>query len=356
MTILLDSIALDRQGYVDDSGFWHTVARFARAGIQTYSAGELVRGGATQFSDLPPTEPVRVLRPESAVFDAESMRTFEHLPLTVEHEGGAVTPENAKGTTVGASKAPVVRDNEDRLSVPVVIYDSATIKDAQSKERNQLSAGSRIDIERGGGADDKFGEYDAVITSIRGNHISVVRSGKAGPEFTLGDSKKMSETRTHRGIAVSFDSQGAQAYDAIVADLETVTKKLEEANAALEKMTTERDQLQAKVDVADSAAPDLDALVAERAEVLDAVRKIVPDVDPTGKSNADLRREAAAVAYPAISMDGKSDDYVAAMFDAAVVAPRTVEAHDAVTKPATGGQLGIAETARKRFIEERSGR
>lgn len=341
-------------GELGSDGFWHTKARFARAGIQLYPKRELA--GLPGIEDV--AEPVRVLRPDDVVFDGAAMSSFEHKPITVEHRGGQLTTDNAVGYIHGVSKAPVSKDLQGRLTVPVVLYDKELIEDIKTGARKELSAGYAADFNVAPGVDSKYGDYDVVMTQMVGNHITVTRSGKAGPEFTIGD-KKMSEkaeTRDYQGVSIVFDSQGAEAFDAIVADRD-------KAVADLDAVKKERDEIQAKFDLAESTKvsdADLDKMIADRTEAIDEVRKVFPDVDIAGKSIADMKREAVAKTCD-LDLEDKSDDYIQALFDAAIKSNATAvedkaEDKKAKTKKVEDNSKSVAEIARERFIKEKSGR
>lgn len=71
-------------------------------------------------------------------------------------------------------------------------------------------------------------------------------------------------------------------------------------------------------------ATKLDGLIAARAAVIDAARKILGDAfDPKGKSDADIRRAAVVKRLGDAMVSGKSDEFVGAAFEtlSAVTAP-----------------------------------
>lgn len=335
-------------GEIGADGFWHTKARFARAGIQQYPRRELA--GLPGIEDI--AEPVRVLRPEGVVFDASAMSSFEHVPITMEHEGGAITPDNARGFVRGVSKAPVTKDTKGRLSVPVVLYDGDLITESKNGERKELSAGYAADFEVNPGTDPKYGDYDVVMTRMVGNHITVTRSGKAGPEFTIGDKRmEKTETRNYQGVSIVFDTQGAEVFDAVITERD-------KAVADLEAAVKVRDEIQAKYDLAESqkvSDADLDKLVADRATAIEEIKKVHPEIEVAGKAIADMRREAVA-ATTELDLEDKSDDYVTALFDAKLVQPKEVKEEEKKQTKKVEDNRSVAELARERFINERSGR
>lgn len=294
--------------WVEEDEFWTTTARFASAGVYEYPKYE--------FADMPGIEKiigdtVRVFRPESVVFDAAAMASYERVPITTEHEKGKVTRSNAKGIVIGAAGYPVERVG-DKLAVPVTVYDGSVIMDAKTKRRNQLSAGYSATFEYNPGSDPKYGDYHVVMTSWKGNHITVTTKARGGTELTIGD--KMSDEvkkveRQHDGVTYVFDSQSAQVFDRVSATAEALRAENDELRSKLEET---------KKNILDSAA--IDKLVDERAEekatVLDSARKINPDGDFRGTTKQ-IIMDSVIFAYPKMDLTNRSEDYVRCLFDTA---------------------------------------
>jgi hypothetical protein len=94
--------------------------------------------------------------------------------------------------------------------------------------------------------------------------------------------------------------------------------KEDEAEAAKKAAEKTEDSLKAKLDDATSKVPTADALdklVAARTELVDKVRKILPEVEWEGKDNASLMKEAVAAKCANVQMDSVSTDYIQARFD-----------------------------------------
>lgn len=100
-----------------------------------------------------------------------------------------------------------------------------------------------------------------------------------------------------------------------------------EHEAAIAAKDTEIGTLQAELKTAkDAANIDVDKLVADRAALVTVVKAIDSGIDPTGKSDAELRRTAVAAKLGDDMVKDASDDAVAGMF--------AVVAKDAKTNPA----------------------
>jgi len=356
-------------GNTDENGFYHSIAHFARAGIQEYPVDELRRMGV-DTSSFAPGQRVKVLRPESEVFDASSMASFENVPITDQHEGGAVSPDNARGVVLGSTKGPVVKDAQGRLAVPVVLYDAKLIHDVVTKRRRQLSAGYGASIKVESGVDPTHGVYDAIMKNFKGNHISVVDFGKAGPQYIMDARSTMTEKREYKGVSIEMNEQSAQVFDAIVSERDSITGELSELRKDLGGAKKEIETLTAKVDHAKETKvtdSDLDEMVAERTQFLDKVAAVAPNLsilfeggEKKGKSKpADLLRQEAVASSCSLPLEGKSDEYITALFDAEVdrrgKEPKEKNTKEIMT-PVTDSGKSVSQKARAEFIEKRSGR
>lgn len=156
--------------YIDNSGYLICKdAILARTGSQQYRKNEL-------FLDSDDNSIIEVDRSEEEVFSPETLASFENKPVTVEHPGEDVNPENYKDYSVG-----FVRDvhrgkteaGEDVILGTLVITDQDTIENIQKGIRTELSCGYDCDI-----SDDNNGNY--AQCHIRGNHVALCEEGRAG--------------------------------------------------------------------------------------------------------------------------------------------------------------------------------
>jgi hypothetical protein len=346
----------------DPNGFWHTKARFARPGIQEYNI--------TELSGLPGIEnhsgdTVKVLRPKDVVFNAASMASFERKPITVEHEGGEVTPDTAKGVMVGATSYPVEREG-DMLVVPVSVYDVNARNEAEKKERYQLSAGYDGTFEYNPGVDETYGEYDVIMSDWIGNHITITRQGKAGEGFYIGD-KKMDQKvngelvkRKVSGVEYDFTPQSAQVFDSVLADRDAFRERCKELKGKLDK--AEKSVLDAK---------QIEQLAIERSDVISGVKSLLPKFsftteDGNAKTTQQIVQDAVKELYPnkEISKD-TPEGYVRGLLDSKIdFATEDTEeqsedgddADEPVVAVNVNDSKSVYQTARQKFIEENSGR
>lgn len=128
---------VDRRKTAD--GFLATTGRVSRTGTYTYTKGELGLEGN-------PNDPVKIYRPEDAVFSEASMASVAHRPLTLNHPPVFVDKSNWKTYSVGHVGGKVRRDG-DFLDVDMLIMDSAAIDAAEHGA--MLSPGYTAEIKMG---------------------------------------------------------------------------------------------------------------------------------------------------------------------------------------------------------------
>lgn len=312
---------------VRDDGYLVADARVARTGIQMYLGSEVGK------PDMPL---VRVYRPESEVFSKDTLASFAHRPVTNDHPDEAVTADNWKEHSVGHTADEIARDGKF-IRVPLMVADAAAIKDIEQGKR-ELSSGYKADLDWTAGTTEDGEPYDAVQRNIRANHVAIVKRGRAGADVRIGDGNWIDTTQdTNKdrnipmrkimfdGIEIEVTDQAAQAITKLegqIAKLTADTATSATAHAAalatkdgeLAKKDAEIDGLKSKV--LDDAA--LDKAVTERADLVAAAKAICADVETTGKSAADIRKEVVTKIVGADAVAGKSAAYVDARFDVLV--------------------------------------
>jgi len=157
-----------------DNGFLRVDAQITRSGVFRYRRPD----GSIR----------RELRLPAEVFSADAIRSFELAPLTNGHPGEPVTSRNSGKFGVGT--VVDVRADEPWVSARIQVEDAGTIEDAEDGKR-ELSCGYRCDLEERGGVTMGIAgipdglRYDAIQRNIRGNHVALVETGRAGPGASL---------------------------------------------------------------------------------------------------------------------------------------------------------------------------
>ena len=158
---------------IDHNGTLIVTGALTRVGVFTYRHSD---GSVT-----------KELRHPDDVFDAKSVASFTQLPITDEHPNcGRVTPENVRKLSVGNTGDTVMRDNRFMKSDLFIRDEEAIAKvhGGDQRPKRELSCGYSAEVVKEDG--DYEGEhYDRRQTQIRGNHIAIVRAGRAGPEVKI---------------------------------------------------------------------------------------------------------------------------------------------------------------------------
>jgi len=332
--LLFDQIENDglTQRTYSDEGYMTVPATIARTGVQEYLSADIDKSKAPSTFEMP--ERLMVYRPESEVFSKESMASFANKPVTDNHPPELLTSENVRQYSVGTSDSSIDRSG-DMMTTTLRIMDADAIKSIEGG-RCQLSNGYHCDIDWTEGITPTGVKYDAIQRNIRGNHIALVDAGRAGPVCSLADS---GDTLINRGGKMNEQEQ--KKYDDLKekCDEMKAAKDSESKNMASDKyddMKEKYDDLKAKYDTLEGkydemkASNDehkkendeekLDEKVAEKMDVVDCAMKIDSAFEWRGKSTDKIKREIVAGQHKGSTFDSKSDDYIAARFDALVEA------------------------------------
>lgn len=312
-----------------NDGYLVANARAVRTGVQLYAGHEVGK---------PELPMVSVYRPASSVFAADSLQSFTHAPITLDHPSTGVTSENWKELAVGEVSTAAQKDG-DWIALPLILKDARAIQAVETGKR-ELSAGYTCELVWGDGMSPSGEPYQATQTNIKINHLAIVDKARAGSKARIGDAQPVSwgalpitaDERTSPmadalrkvlldGLQVETTDAGAAAIEKLVADkAKLVTDhatviaardaSLAAKDADLAKKDAEIDALKAKV--LDDAA--IDKRVQDRADLITVAGAIAKDIKTAGLSDADIRK-AVVVAKRGDAVKDKSSDYIAAAFD-----------------------------------------
>jgi hypothetical protein len=287
-------------------------ARAARTGTYEYSGREIDPENKHGLRDK---ASVKVLRDENTVFDERAVRSFIGKPITDNHPAEPVTADNwrnhARGTIMGA-----LRDG-DYLAFDLLLTDAEAIAKVDAGKR-ELSNGYAADLEFGRFTAPDGTICDARQTSVTGNHVALVDRGRAGPECAIkdaaicdsitaaelsklknlfNDSKEpnMAGTIIVDGLPVSLADEAAvrAVLDKKDAAITAANEARDAATARADKAEGEKAAMQAQLDESRAAIEPaaLDQLAADRAALIEAAKAVLPTLDATGKTAADIRKE-----------------------------------------------------------------
>ena len=150
----------------------------ARTGRQEYLGTEV---------DKPEEQMVTVIRPEEEVFSDAAIASFEGKPFTDDHPPVLLDADNAAAYAKGHVQNVRRGSGEwkDYLVADIHVHDAGTIQEIRDGKR-EISCGYRCEWEE---------NPDGTMTqrNIRGNHVALVSSGRAGARAAIMDSNTNSK-------------------------------------------------------------------------------------------------------------------------------------------------------------------
>ena len=341
----IDKYELTSEGYLRA---WATIAR---TGVQMYTDAD----GSIR----------REYRPEAEVASPESLASFAGKAITLEHPPVLLDSANTKDYQVGFSGTEVVYDNGFVRAV-MTITDKDAIERIMRGDAKEVSAGYRVNYEATPGVTDNGENYDGIQKEINGNHIAVVRRGRAGPqvklhldrldaadpylinsieepsmtakvnfdgaEFEVSESVALAITKEREDAKMSYEDM-KKKYDGMMSE---ASKMKEEMDAMEKEMKGKMDAAEgradalsqeleaAKADLEAAQQVNVDSLVEERIALIDKARISLDSAfDFAGKNAREIMEASIKAVRGDVDLSERSDDYVTAMFDTLAESPRT---------------------------------
>ena len=297
---------------------------------------------------------IRQLRTPEEIFAEDSMASLSGLPLTNNHPPGRViTPQNATDYIVGMTNGDPKRvssvvqgDSEEYIQQRLTVVDGETLGQIRSKSKMQVSLGYSCELDFTPGIY-KGAPYDCVQRRIRNNHISVVRQGRAGPTCKVLVDDGSERIVNCDGISVdedlnpnnkepemkifNFDGKEYQVEDDVHALLTAFKTKMSAGADLADSKQKELDKVQALCDSmksqlktqndADDQAKFRKAVQARVALEAKGREHLGESVNLDSLSETEIMAKVIAKAHPAVNIDGKSEEYLRALFDLSVANP-----------------------------------
>ena len=301
----------------------------------------------------------RELRTDAEVFAADALSSFEALPVTDDHPPAMLTAATAARFARGASGDSVRRDG-DHVAASLVVFDADLIAKME-RGKVQVSNGYSCDLDETPGETTSGEKYDAVQVNIRGNHVAIVDSGRAGSARVRMDGVVERDDAASKPVmmtcpkckgeqpcpdcnpkmdgAISMDlAKALEALGAEKARADAAATALDATKNTIAKLEAERDAEKSRADAAVAkAATDLAAAEKARKDAEDGFAgRVAARVLIEGQAHAVLgpdekgRRDFATLSDRAIKVAvikkvdafdcpaDKPDAYVDARFDVAV--------------------------------------
>ena len=329
---------------VTPEGYLRAWATIARTGIQNYVNAD----GSMRIE----------YRPEDEVSRPESLASFAGKVITDEHPNELLDSDNTAKYQKGFTGTEIVYDNGFVKAV-MTITDKSLVQKVMRGDVKEVSAGYRVEFDATPGIAPTGDRYDGIQRNINGNHIAVVRRGRAGPDvklhldrFDAANPSLISTTEdTPMTAQVNFDGVSFEVSDAIAtaiakeredgkAGYADMKKKydalMSEASKMKEEMDAMEKEMKGKMDAAEGRADalhqeletvkveldsakqvNIDSLVDERLALIDKARTNLDSAyEFAGKSAREIMEATIKqVRGDALDLSERSDDYVLAMFD-----------------------------------------
>lgn len=268
-----------------------------------------------------PTSVIRLYTPPEVLFAPELMDNINEVSDN-HPANNQVTPDNWKKFVIGSvSNGHRVGDE---FRGDILIKDATAIENIEKKRKTELSIGYGFNAEFVEGVTDNGEPYDAIITSMVGDHVALVKVGRGGKRVRIGDSKQEIEPvkvkiRLSNGQVWEVDVEGngeafKQSFDA---DQEALADAVEKLNTEIQVgeskfKVSEAPAIQAvftaldnQLKEATTKAEDLEKsmikpeeveeMAEKRAKTIEEAKNLKPDLDPAGKSLDDIISEAVTV-------------------------------------------------------------
>lgn len=301
----------------------------SRAGVTEYAAGNFQ---PRMYNDRDPNDVIRVYRSEATL--AASAPAWVGAPLANEHPAEFFNASNTpKFQTGSVVSAPVMVG--PILQADILVTDSRTIADIEAG-KEELSNGYYSGYDFTPGTSPAGEQYDCEQLALRPNHVAVVAAGRCGSICRVSDSMDTPPMKEPKMATVTVNGVTYEATEQlvqVVAGLQNQLSELlasaaaapEQAQEAIAEATAQVTAATEQVadlteQLAEATSPEaIDAAVEERTEVLDHARKLIPNFDSKGKSNAAIRQEVVKAKCPDVAIKNlDSADYVRARFEGLV--------------------------------------
>lgn len=325
-----------------------------------YLKGRAIITNVGVFSYLRPDGSViRELRPPEEVFEQDSMRSLEMLPLTDKHppvrpDRLPVDSENINDLQVG-SVGDGIRRDEYHLSAPMTITNPDTIDGVDRDGHRSISCGYKVELE------DKSGvwmgvPYDAIQRNIRYNHIAVnIDNGRAGDDVRIKmdegqkfcDAYSVMDNKNYKEVnnmlkKIKIDDVEYDAEETVIKTLHDAQKKVDDLEKAKEQADKDHSELQAKHDSLkdenEQLKKDIEELKTKNPdEVKEAVKSRIALLDTAKRAgievtddmkDIEIKKAIIIKAFPKddeeaekelkVKLDENDESYIKARFDAAI--------------------------------------
>lgn len=183
-----DSYAFDRATVrkIDpDNGHMHVATtNISKANVCPYLGSEIPDW---QALGLDPEKIYNLYRDPEEL--AKAAPSFNNLPLLRRHVEN--TAEDHNTNDVIGSTGTDAEFKHPYLQNSLVVWDQPYIDAIENESQKELSSAYRYRADMSPGTSPQGEKFDGVMRDIKGNHVALVKEGRAGSDVVVGDSKEV---------------------------------------------------------------------------------------------------------------------------------------------------------------------
>ena len=282
------------------------------------------------------------LRHPDDVFNADSLATLKLKPVTDDHPPELVTADNASMYSIGTTGESIITD-ESNVAITFTVQRNDAINKIKNGKK-ELSLGYSLELVEENGVWDGV-SYTHRQKNIRYNHLAIVQQARAGRmakinmdgvAVQLHQDDEEDESMTEKvmqavnldGLTYRADAEVAKAYEKALSAKEEAVLSEKQARNDAEALQGQVDELKAQLEALKATHNDeaMAQAVAERVALLETAKRVVNVDGLQGMSDRVIKEAVLKAKHEAINLDGKSDDYVNARFDALIESLPSAEA------------------------------
>lgn len=290
----------------------------ARTGQQLYLGSE------TPFKELPSNDTVKIVRHPEEVFSKATLASFEGKPVTDGHPLEDVTPQNSRTYLKGICRdvRRGIGEYNDCIVADLMIYDPMLIDEITSKEKREVSCGYDCFWELGN-------DNTIIQKQIRGNHIAIVKNGRAGHRVAVRDSKPEIKNKVNKGgKKMSLKAIKNKMFAMFARDENSTPEEIAEASKLLHDEKTE---MKPEENVKDEG-PSVGELMAEIKSLKETMQAIMQAEKREPEHKED---EISALDELENQLTGTNDESVTEQEEAVTVQPEEINDEESMlNKPA----------------------
>lgn len=289
----------------------------ARCGQQLYLGSE------TPFKELPSNDTVKIVRHPEEVFSKATLASFEGKPVTDDHPLEDVTPQNSRTYLKGICRdvRRGIGEYNDCIVADLMIYDPVLIDEITSKEKREVSCGYDCFWE--------LGNDDTILQKqIRGNHIAIVKNGRAGHRVAVRDSKPELKNKINGGKKMSLKAIKNKMFAMFARDENSTPEEIAEASKLLH---VENPEIKPEENIKDEG-PSMSDVMAR----LDSFEKTLQSIVQAEKREPEHKEdEISALDELENQLTGTNDESVTEQEEAVTVQPEEINDEESmINKPA----------------------